>query len=282
MLNDFCAFILTHGRPNDVLTYSTLKKHGYTGKIYIIIDNEDKTAKEYYKKFGKKVIMFDKSVIAKTLDEGDNFTDRRAIIYARNACFDIAKDLGIKYFIELDDDYTTFIYKTNNLFQRINSAVIKNLDNIFEILLNYYKTIPALSIAMAQTGDFLGGKDGNAAKKPQVRKCMNTFICSTERPFKFFGRINEDVNAYTNLGGRGYLFLTIPNVAIQQKASQKTKGGMSDIYLDNGTYIKSFYTIIYSPSCTRIKRMQSKHPRLHHSITWKNAVPMIIKEKYKK
>ena len=29
----------------------------------------------------------------------------RAIVYARNACFDLAKDLGITYFIQLDDDY---------------------------------------------------------------------------------------------------------------------------------------------------------------------------------
>ena len=43
MRDDFCAFILTHGRPYKVHTYQTLRKAGYTGKIYIVIDNEDKT-----------------------------------------------------------------------------------------------------------------------------------------------------------------------------------------------------------------------------------------------
>jgi len=281
MINNFCVFILTHGRPNNVVTYDSLKKFGYTGKVYIVIDNEDKTAKEYYKKFGKKVIMFDKLAISKELDEGDNFKDRRAIIYARNACFNIAKDLGIKYFIELDDDYTDFRYKADNNLNAIDRKPIKNLNNVFEILLNYYKSIPAISIAMAQGGDFFGGAAGNDTLICK-RKCMNTFICSTARPFKFFGRINEDVNAYTNLGGRGFLFLTITNVAIQQKATQKNKGGMSGIYLDNGTYIKSFYTIIYSPSCTKIETMGSKHPRLHHSISWDNAVPKIISDNYKR
>jgi hypothetical protein len=281
MLNDFCAFILTHGRPNDVVTYDSLKKFGYTGKIYIIIDNEDKKANEYKRKFGKKIIMFDKLAISKQLDEGDNFNDRRAILYARNACFDIAKKLGIKYFIELDDDYTDFRYKTDNKFNTIDRKAINNLDKVFDILLNYYKSIPALSIAMAQGGDFFGGSKHNDTLICK-RKCMNTFICSTDRPFKFFGRINEDVNVYTTLGGRGDLFLTITNVAIQQKATQKTKGGMSDIYLDNGTYIKSFYTIIYSPSCTKVEMMGSKHARLHHFISWDNAVPVIISEEYKK
>ena len=48
---DFAVFILTHGRPDNVITYNTLKKAGYTGDIYIVIDNEDKL-KELIKKIG--------------------------------------------------------------------------------------------------------------------------------------------------------------------------------------------------------------------------------------
>ena len=282
MLNDFCAFILTHGRPDNVITYNTLLRHGYTGPIYIVIDNEDKTANRYYELFGDKVVMFDKLSVAKSIDEGDNFDDRRAIIYARNACFDIAKKLGYTYFIELDDDYVDFMYKLDSNYESINKEDIKKLDNIFGYLLDYYKSINAASIAIAQGGDFLGGKDGNAAKHPRFRKCMNSFICSTNRQFQFNGRINEDVNTYTNLASRGSLFLSIPNVALQQKATQANKGGMTEIYLNNGTYVKSFYTVMYQPSSVCIKMMISNHPRLHHSISWGNTVPMIISEEYKK
>ncbi|MEW3551668.1 hypothetical protein MZV21_26770 [Escherichia coli] len=38
MRDDFCAFILTHGRPDKVLTYRTLRRAGYTGKIFIVVD----------------------------------------------------------------------------------------------------------------------------------------------------------------------------------------------------------------------------------------------------
>lgn len=31
MRDDFCAFILTHGRPDKVLTYRTLRRAGYGG-----------------------------------------------------------------------------------------------------------------------------------------------------------------------------------------------------------------------------------------------------------
>ncbi|EFI4081186.1 TPA: hypothetical protein J5F60_004390 [Escherichia coli] len=43
MRDDFCVFILTHGRPDKVLTYRTLRRAGYTGKIFIVVDDEDKT-----------------------------------------------------------------------------------------------------------------------------------------------------------------------------------------------------------------------------------------------
>lgn len=284
MNKDFCAFILTHGRPDKVITYNSLKRAGYTGKIYLIIDNEDKTADRYYDNFGKEnVIMFNKELIAETFDEFDNFGDRRAIVYARNFCFEAAKKLGYKYFIQLDDDYTDFRYKYNGNYEYGDKINPKNLDKIFYYLLKYYKSINAKSIAIAQGGDFIGGKNGQLAKvlKPK-RKCMNTFICSTDRPFKFIGRINEDVNTYTTLQSRGNLFLTIPNLAINQLMTQTNSGGMADMYLDSGTYIKSFYTLITAPNSTKIRTMGSKNKRLHHSVTWKNAVPVIIREKYKK
>jgi hypothetical protein len=281
-MNDFAALILTHGRPNKVKTYETLKKQGYTGRIVIVIDNEDQCADEYYAKYGNQVEIFDKKEIAKTFDEGDNFNNRKAIIYARNASFEIARKIGVTYFIQLDDDYTSFVYKFNSdlVYQE---RKIKNLDKLFEYLVEYYKSIPALTIAIAQNGDFIGGKNSKFAKQLSLkRKCMNTFICSVDRPFNFFGRINEDVNTYTNLGSKGLLLLTIPNVAIIQIQTQQNKGGMTETYLDGGTYLKSFYTVLYSPSCVKIGEMGDKHKRLHHKIKWNNAVPMILDEQYQK
>jgi hypothetical protein len=277
---DFVAFILTHGRADRVYTYDTLKKCGYTGDIVIVIDNEDKTAKEYHKRFGSKVQVFDKAGIAKTFDEGDNFGDRRAIIYARNACFEIAKKLGYKYFIELDDDYVDFRHKKDDKGDYID-RLIKDMDAVLDAMLDFYKSIPALAIAMAQGGDFVGGKDGNAWKKPK-RKAMNSFICSTDRPFQFFGRINEDVNTYTNLGSRGGLFLTTTDVGLQQKQTQSNAGGMTELYLDSGTYVKSFYSIMYQPSSVKISVMHSKNARIHHMVKWRFTVPCILDDNFKK
>ena len=273
--NSFVAFILSHGRPNNVITYDKLIQHGYTGKIYIVIDNEDSTADEYYKKFGKEnVIMFDKEQIAKKFDEVDNFGNRKTIVYARNVCFDIAKKLGIKNFIQLDDDYYWFGHRTKD-----GAKTTRSLDKIFHTLTEFVNNTPITSVCFSQGGDHIGGFDEN---KKIRRKAMNSFVCSTEKPFKFIGRINEDVTIYTRLGGLGKVFLTINNIQLDQKDTQTNKGGMTDVYLLSGTYLKSFYSVIVNPSCVKVKTITAKHTRMHHHIKWDNAVACIIDEKYKK
>lgn len=112
MRNDFAVFILTHGRADNVVTVPAIKKAGYTGKIYFIIDDEDEQAEEYKKNFGAdRVIIFDKQAAYDRADTMDNFNDHRAIIYARNECWRIAEELGLKYFLMLDDDYKSIDYR---------------------------------------------------------------------------------------------------------------------------------------------------------------------------
>ena len=280
-MDELIVFILSHGRANNIYTLKSLRKHGYTGKVVIVIDNEDKTYDEYYKKFDN-VEMFNKLEISKTFDEYDNFGDRRAIIYARNVCFEIAEKLNYKYFIQLDDDYTGFDYRIYTE-EKQKPSTIYNLDAVFLALLDFYKKTNFATISMAQGGDFIGGKNNKMAKKPTIfRKCMNSFICSTERKINFVGRINEDVNTYTKKQSIGLLMGTIPFVSLTQKTTQKNKGGMSDLYLDSGTYVKSFYSVVGMPSAVTIKPMGDKHMRLHHSINWNSCIPKIISQDNKK
>lgn len=89
-MNNLVVFILTHNRPDNVITYKSLKKCGYSGEIILIIDDEDPQKEKYFENY-QDIEIFSKSKIAETFDEADNFQDRRAIVYARNACFEIAK-----------------------------------------------------------------------------------------------------------------------------------------------------------------------------------------------
>lgn len=109
MCDDFAVFILTHGRADNVVTFKTLERQGYTGRWYMVIDDEDDMAPVYRKNFGEDhVIQFCKRNAVDRADTMDNFDEHRAILYARNESFHIARKLGLKYFLMLDDDYSHF------------------------------------------------------------------------------------------------------------------------------------------------------------------------------
>lgn len=286
MREDFCAFILSHGRPDRVHTYKTLLKAGYTGKIYIVIDDQDKTGDEYRAKYGDKVLVFNKEEYATKLDEGDNSGKRISTIYARAAMFDIAPKVGCKYFIQLDDDYNSGFYlRFNSKNEYINPHQIhKTIDRIFDEMICFLEKTGALAVCMSQGGDHIGG--AGAGNIPRLkRKAMNSFVCSTERPWVMTGRMNEDVNTYVNEGRRGSLFFTIHQAQVNQLATQANAGGMSGLYLDSGTYVKSFYSVMYAPSCVQIGTLgdpRSPSYRIHHKINWHKTAPKILREEYKK
>lgn len=286
MRDDFCAFILTHGRPERVLTHTTLARCGYTGRSYIVIDDEDAKADEYRRKFGKRVLTFSKSEVAATFDQGDNFDDRRTIVYARNACFELAKKVGCRYFVQLDDDYHDFEYRIGRTATR-KYLTIRRLDEVFGAILDYLISVPSMrTIALAQGGDFIGGNNTPAHTPYSLRrKAMNSFFCDGERPFQFVGRINEDVNTYVVDGRRGELFFTVMAVSLGQKATQSNAGGMTDVYLENGTYLKTFYTVMYAPSCVKVSQMRDTRKenfRIHHKINWNRTAPKILSERWRK
>lgn len=279
---EYVVFILSYGRADKVYTYQTLIKQGYTGEIYLICSDDDKNLNEYKKQF-QNVYVFSKDDYINTFDIADNFDDKRVVVYARNAVFDIAKELGYKYFIVLDDDYKTFRYTVDNNYNYLTKQrLCKDLDFQFNALLKYYKSIKAKTLCIAQDGDFIGGAGCSVFQKKLSRKAMNFFVCSTERRFQFIGRINEDVNTYVHFGSKGDLFLTICELRLNQLQTQQNTGGLTEFYLDGGTYVKSFYTLIFNPSSVKVSLVGTIHPRLHHRINWNNTVPRIIQETYKK
>lgn len=280
---DFVVFIITHGRPDKVITLKTLNKCGYTGDLYLVLDDEDKTVHEYIKNYGlDKIIVFNKKEMADKVDEGNNFNNRRTTTHARNACFDIAEKLGKKYFLVLDDDYGNFRYRYIDKY--ITKGYVNNLNTFFDSVINFYKKSNFDCIALAQGGDFIGGEGCGMIRNYlyYFRKLMNTFFCSTEKRFNFIGQLNEDVNTYVTLGAVGHKFMTIPFIGVEQSATQSLKGGMTDAYLQYGTYIKSFTTVMMHPSSIRVSMMGFNSKRLHHLTKWKYTTPMILNEKYKK
>jgi len=283
MRNDFAIFILTHGRPDKQITLATLAKAGYTGKTYLVIDDEDKQADEYKSKYGNMVLQFSKQAEALKCDGGDNLDDRRTILYARNAGFDLARKLGIKYFLQLDDDYQNFEYTVDSKFHYRYIKISKTFNQLIDAWIEFYEATPALSIALGQGGDFLGG--AGSVHRLLRRKAMNSFLCSVERPFQFRGRLNEDVNTYTVLTHQGKLFFSLMHCKLVQMQTQASQGGITELYKKMGTYAKSFYTVMMCPSAVKVSDLgdyKSPHFRIHHKINWERIAPKILDPRFKK
>lgn len=279
----FGVFILTHGRPDRVVTIPSLRKCGYTGPIWLVIDNEDERGDEYRERFGEEMVVeFDKAAIAATFDAADLSEDRRTIVYARNATDAIARSLGLDYYLQLDDDYTSFRYRWfgpgnhSRYWTNAGGVTVPDFDRLVRVMLDFMEDTGALTVAFAQGGEYIGGASSHIAKVRCKRKAMNSFFVRTGRPIPFLGRINEDVNAYTLWGSRGELFLTVFQACLTQTQTQGQAGGMTEAYLDLGTYVKSFYTVMMCPSFVHVRSLGLTDRRFHHHILWDHAVPKIV------
>lgn len=291
---NFCVLILSHGRPDNVVTVKTLERFGYTGDWYILLDSFDETKDEYIKRFGAdRVIVFDKEQEMITTDAMDNFKYHKSIVYARQAAPKVARTLGYKYFAEYEDDYDSVRWRMNSKIEyssKMLSSEHNTLDRVFDVMLDYLIETPRLmSICMAQSGDYIGGGNSRMIQEQSRRKVMNSWIIDVDRHFDFTGTMNDDVVVYTKLAQQGFLFLTTGYIAINQKQTQKNASGNTDMYKKFGTYTKAFYAVMGCPSGVKIStlsnlgdRVHTKEFRVHHVVDWKYVAPKIISQKYKK
>jgi hypothetical protein len=282
--HNYAVFILTHGRPDKVMTYRTLRRSGYTGKIYLICDDEDKTLSKYQEKYKDEVVVFSKKDYEKKFDIMDNFKGNKVIVYARNACYDIARSLGLDHFFEYEDDYPTMVHRFIEG-DTLRSKPIKQMNKVFEAFIDCLETTKATTIAMSQGGDHIGGAR-TFSNIQYKRKAMNSFVFKVNQDPAddciFIGRMNDDVNTYLTQGKVGKMFFQIANIMLVQLQTQSNSGGNTEAYKAFGTYVKSFYSVMAEPSCCKIKLMGTAHKRLHHKINWTYAVPKIVDEKFKK
>lgn len=163
-MRKFAVLILSHGRAKNVVTVKALRQCGYTGEIYIVIDDEDSQELEYKDIYGNSVIKFSKQTYINKTDSMNPQKPRNVVVYARNATHDIAKSLGLTHFLVLDDDYKVFEWKIIDG-EKFKGLKFKNFDKVISKILDFLDCSNALTVAMAQGGDFIGGKNGGFYKK---------------------------------------------------------------------------------------------------------------------
>lgn len=283
MRDSFCTYIISHQRPDRVDTLKYLKGSGYTGDVRIVVDDQDPTLEEYRDRYGERLVVFSKDEYEERVDLADNLEGQQTALYVREFLWDLAEEEGLEYFFVLDDDYNWFAHRIGaNGAYLPSSKEVENMDDILEAMMRYMDDAPIHNLAFSQGGDWIGGSRSTNAGIKVKRKAMNAHLLKTDRRFSYLGRLNADVNTYTRHGTLGKLFMTYMPLQLNQPSTQQNPGGLTESYLEFGTYIKSFYTVMYAPACTKITMMGEEHLRPHHQISWDNAVPKVLSPEHRK
>lgn len=277
MLNNFAIFILSHGRANDMETVKAIQKAGYTGEWFIVIDDLDSQQELYKEKYGDKVIIFDKKLWAEKTDTITNTGELSSPVFARNAITEIAKEKGLKYYAEFDDDLKTFQFRYNDN-GKLAGKPIKNLNEVIEAMLEFQEASGATSLGFASGGGFIGGVEGRF-KQGILRNINQAFILRTDKPIEFKGLLNEDSIALEFCNSTGRLAFELCAVTQTCPARSTNEGGLNDLYKENDEYVRAFYSIIAFPNNLKIIQRQGTVTLQRKTDT---AMPKIISERWKK
>lgn len=274
------VLIKTHGRPDKQLTYHTLRDAGYTGDIFLILDNED-CLSEYNRFIDDKhdpnmfCHIFDKHTLVNEVDSGTNHPKRDVNLYAWVACERFAKRHGDEFFIMADDDITGFRYRYLEDGHLKSLKITQNLDVIFDEVENYMLTadIAAMSTGIPQMY-FNSDLNSNLHKW----RVPYTFVFRNARhKMNWVSEYEEDIITAINSANEGKYMSVLPVIQRDTVTMGSNAGGMHDSYINS--FRNAQYGHIWHPSCEQIKYYKNKWMCY---IDRDNAFPKLISSSFKK
>lgn len=278
MRNDFAVFILTHGRADKQITLKTLYNSGYTGKTYLVVDDEDSQLLEYKKKYGEMVITFSKKEVEKQFDTMTNKKEYRSVVFARNAVFEIAKSIGIKWFFTCDDDISNLSYRIPHD-GKLKGFNVKNADRLFSDMVEFAERNNISVFGFSQAGAYVGGMNSKKYQQGCQRNISQMMMYNSDDRVTIRGLFNEDLHLSIDVGLQGKIGLATMLVCITSPERMTNKGGLHDLYKENNTYVRDFYSKIAHPS---VVNFVEKNGEWHIRINHKAFAPMILSGRYKK
>jgi len=267
----------------------------------VVVGDDDRHIAEYRQTFGdESVYVYSKRETHERCDvdtiicyHGKN-ESWRSPLWARNDSFRIARELGYRWFMVFDDDYSEMKFRRPVIlkggkmsFPAFKENVMADNDDgvcVFDrCCLKQFAVLDSspwlYSCAFPQTGDFIGGYESGTYHNGYMWKSMNAFFCDTEKEYRFSGLLNDDVNGYVLNGIVGRLSLTSMHMpAVSQPDTQSVKKGLTETYRHFGTYAKSLSSVVALPSAVYVGCIGNLHPRIHHHIKWKLACPAVVDE----
>ncbi len=281
MTKKFAVFILTHGRPHNQLTVKSLQSVGYTGEWYLVLDDQDLTYREYLDEWGEdRIIVFNKARFIQSTDTGLHTPVQKFAVFARNAIEYIAKELGYKTFMMLDDDITKFRVRLPEGDSLKSFQLTTQFDSIIENSVNYVLNCDIACLGLGFCNLYIGGVANFNKENPRQRLCAEAFIRNTSHPIDWRLNMVEDLITSIDAAISGEVWFQFLPIQCEIKMSEgEVDGGNSDVYRQLGMYKISFMPVIAHPSSNAVKF--GKKSWISTTAPDK-CIPKIISSRYRK
>lgn len=270
------VYIISKGRPQ-CRTAKTLVKMGYPGKWFIVCGTNDEYLDDYKSRWGSHVLVFDFDAQLEHTDTLDNFgfeTKASGACPVRNATMKISQQRGELRHWQFDDDYNDFHRISDDLqkMQRFNSGR-EFEDWLFNLAKFGYKAnlnnvgFPPGSETYVDNAFTFAGRVFNAHNMPSTDDLFIPWV----------GRMNDDTINAINCWRRGGYEMSIRAMNMTMPNTQSEGGGLSEMYIADGTVRKSAYPVLVAPNAAKLV---IKFGRYHHKIDWSKLRPKLIHEKW--
>lgn len=281
MTKKFAVFILTHGRPNNQLTVKSLQDVGYTGDLYLVVDDQDDTYDEYVRVWGAdRVILFLKDYFIGNTDTGLHTPVPKFAVFARNAIEYIAKSMGYQTFLMLDDDITKLRIRLPHGDSLRSYQFNGHFGEIIDKAVDFVLDCDIACMGLGFCNLYIGGVGNFNKENPRQRLCAEAFIRNTAHPISWRLNMVEDLITSIDAAMNGDVWFQFLPIQCEIKMSEgAVDGGNSDVYRQLGMYRISFMPVIAYPSSNAVRLSKKSWAS---TTTPDKCVPKILSSRYRK
>ena len=273
-------FIPSYHRPTNIKTAKYFKKKGYdVKKIHVVIDDATDDIEQYKEetnKIGCNLHIFNMEQSRLRYDYVHRPSKlRRSAGQCRNMFYDIVKDLGIDFYLVIDDDTRQYEIKPFAIYTR--GANIDDFKFVFNGVKEFMQKHKIGLFGLSQTGDMFQVPDLKIFRN----KVMNTTFVNTKYIYRGEKAIQDnDTSQFVHIMNEGYFTGSLATgLALNPTSSATAEGGLTDVYNENKLLNKSLIIPIQFPSLCHAEKQKKNGGRLHHKINYKYLFPKIIKGK---
>lgn len=285
MLFAFAVFILSHSRADRVETLDTLKQSGYSGKTFIVVDDEDTQLSDYKARFSNQdnveLLVFNKQSMIDKADTIYPEKKRSSALYARNF---IEKYAPIRYeaFAMLDDDITSFRFRWVENDSVKSQVVATTLTEVFEQYCKYMLTVNIATTSFPFSMFYVSGTSGLEKKITESRHTYQIHLRNSRFPVDWTAVINQDTITQLQTMQIGYIWWSIPFLVFDAEPMNSKAGGLKSVYDSIKDFDMAFLAVISNPSCCKVAYSGGTRSTMQIKENKHTSYPMIVSSRYKK